>query len=45
MNSNQYCCHGKTFVKSGSQVNNHQNQQTWLKIKTDAIFEHLSLRA
>ena len=28
-----------TFVKSGSLVKNDQNQQTWLKIKTTAIFE------
>ena len=32
-------CHGNTFVKSGSLVKNDQNQQTWLKIKTAAIFE------
>ena len=30
---------GNTFVKSGSLVKNDQNQQTWLKIKTSAIFE------
>ena len=39
MNSNQCCCHGNTFVKSGSPLKNDQNQQTWLKIKTAAIFE------
>ena len=27
------------FVKSGSLVKNDQNQLTWLKIKTAAIFD------
>ena len=27
------------FVKSGSLGKNDQNQQTWLKIKTAAIFD------
>ena len=27
------------LVKSGSLVKNDQNQQTWLKIKTAAIFQ------
>ena len=39
MNSDQSCYHGNTFVKSDSPVKNDQNQQTWLKIKTAAIFE------
>ena len=39
MNNNQCCCHGNTFVKSGSLMKNDQNQQMWLKIKTAAIFE------
>ena len=34
--SNQGCCHGSTFVKSGSLVKNDQNQQLWLKIKAAA---------
>ena len=38
IHSNPGCCHGNTFVKSGSIVKNDQNQQTWLKIKTAAIF-------
>ena len=42
MNSNQSCCHGNTFVKSGSLVKNDQSQQTWLKIKTAAIFEWIT---
>ena len=31
--------HGNSFVKSGSLGKNDQNQQTWLKIKTAAIFD------
>ena len=38
MKSNQSYYHGNTFIKSGLLVKNDQNQQTWLKIKTDAIF-------
>ena len=33
MNSNQCCCHGNTFVKSGSLVKNDQNQQRLKKLK------------
>ena len=36
--SNPGCCNGNTFVKSGSLVKNDQNQQMWLKIKSDPIF-------
>ena len=36
--SNLGCCHGNTFVKSGSLVKNDQNQLMWIKIKTAAIF-------
>ena len=39
MKSDQFCCHGNTFVKSGSLVKNDQNQQTWSKIKTAAILD------
>ena len=39
INSKQCCCHGNHFVKSGSLGKNDQNQQTWLKIKTAAIFD------
>ena len=39
IHSNPGCCHGNTFVKSGSTVKNDQNQETLLKIKTAAIFD------
>ena len=37
IHSNIGCCDSNTFVKSGSLVKT-ENQQTWLKIKTAAIF-------
>ena len=40
--SNLGCCHGNTFVKSGSLVKHDQNQQTCLKIKTAAIFNWIN---
>ena len=39
INSKQCCCLGNHFVKSGSLLKNDQNHQTWLKIKTAAIFD------